>query len=87
MVCSIKTSFIFLFDEWAQNDPVWGRLLKCVGNLSRQAIKIVQLIIWGCVRPEGDTSAPRGLKPVSKYNGIIIDECMTLRAFPPRNCL
>ena len=28
MVCSIKTSFIFLFDKRAQNDPVWGRLLK-----------------------------------------------------------
>ena len=28
MVCSIKTSFIFLFDKRTQNDPGWGRLLK-----------------------------------------------------------
>ena len=28
MVCSNKTSFIFLFDKQAQNDPVWGRSLK-----------------------------------------------------------
>ena len=28
IICSIKTSFIFLFDKWAHNDPVWGRLPK-----------------------------------------------------------